>query len=173
MFIRVMHPVVLPVIRVVIVAGADLLITQVDREKERPPPWKMLLMWQLQISPWGPSKTYTNLKEKFLTNCAIVGCHQPANLGAGPNWTNYETFIARVDDTVGSTNNILNLNANTTVAQLLDTFLFINACSADNHLGGNQLCITDLHKAAPTSALQLSPLGRDILQWLEEGARDN
>lgn len=27
-----------------------------------------------------------------------------------------------------------------------------------------------LHKAAPTTAAQLSPLGREILQWLEEDA---
>jgi hypothetical protein len=121
-----------------------------------------------------PSMTYTNLKTRFMTNCAISGCHQPAPASAGPNWTVYGTLINRLDDTVGRTGANLNLNANTTVAQILDTWLFIYACSSDSHFGANQLCEVELHgEEAPTSRLQLNTMGRDILQWIEEGARNN
>lgn len=121
-----------------------------------------------------PSMTYTNLKTRFMTNCAISGCHQPAPVSAGPNWTVYGTLINRLDDTVGKIGANLNLTANTTLAEILNTQLFIYACSSDSHLGANQLCQTELHSdQAPTSRTQLNDLGTDILQWIEEGARNN
>ena len=121
-----------------------------------------------------PSMTYTNLKTQFTTNCATVGCHRPAPSSAGPNWTVYGTLIDRLDDTVGKVGVNLNLTANTTVAEILNTKLFYYACSSDSHLGENKLCITELHDdVAPVSYEELSEVGRAILRWIEEGARDN
>lgn len=119
-----------------------------------------------------PSMTYTTLKTRFITTCALAGCHQPAQ-GLGPNWTSYANLIPRLDDTVGSTNRSLNLTADTTITQLLNTRLFIYACSADSHLGENKLCNSDMHEVAPANRLELNHLGQEILQWIEEGARDN
>jgi Bacterial Ig domain len=121
----------------------------------------------------SPVMTYTNLKTMFAASCSVPGCHRPAQFGAGPNWSDFATLILRLDDTVGSTAGNLNLTNNTTVAQMLNTYLFIYACSEDNHPGGNQLCNTDLHEVAPTNSSQLNQNGQDILRWIEEGARNN
>jgi hypothetical protein len=121
----------------------------------------------------SPVMTYTNLKTQFVANCSIPGCHRPAQFGAGPNWSDFATLILRLDDTVGATAGNLNLTTNTSIAQILNTYLFIYACSEDNHVGGNQLCNTDLHEVAPTSSSQLNQKGQDILRWIEEGARNN
>jgi len=121
----------------------------------------------------SPSITYTDLKIHFATNCTVPGCHIPAQFGAGPNWSNFATLIQRLDDTLGATSGQLNLPANTTTADILNTRLFIYACSADNHLGGNQLCNTDQHEVAPTNISQLNQVGKDIFQWIEEGAKNN
>lgn len=121
----------------------------------------------------SPVMTYTNLKTQFVANCSIPGCHRPAQFGAGPNWSDFATLIPRLDDTVGSTSGNLNLTTNTSIAQILNTYLFIYACSEDNHPGGNQLCNIDLHEVAPTNSSQLNQKGQDILRWIEEGARNN
>lgn len=119
------------------------------------------------------SMTYTSLKTHFATNCAIAGCHQPARFGAGPNWSTFSTLIPRLDDSIGTTGGNLNLTVNTSLLQILNTRLFIYACSEDSHFGGNQLCNSDLHEVAPTNGSQLNTMGQNILQWIEEGARNN
>ncbi len=121
-----------------------------------------------------PSMTYTNLKTMFTTNCAISGCHQPAPSSAGPNWTVYGNLINRLDDTVGKLGVGLNLTPNTTVAQMLNTRMFIYACSSDSHFGANQLCVNELfNDEPPITPAQLNDKGQSILQWIEEGARNN
>ena len=121
----------------------------------------------------SPAMTYTSLQTLFVANCSVPGCHRPALFGAGPNWSDFATLIPRLDDTVGSTSGNLHLTANTSIAQILNTYLFIFACSEDNHLGGNQLCNTDMHEVAPQSSAQLNQKGQDILRWIEEGALNN